>query len=716
MWRYQLIILERIYKGFLRLFLIVCPYDAKIIRDCSFVFQFSRKKTTTPNSRPLLVLFEENKEKPANMTSTQTTTTTTGSSSSNTNNTVSFHLPPPRKTQPQSHSSNHPKVATTTTTTSTPSLALPIYVERCQAAIMASSLPKQERPKLFVPRQLSDFGDGGAYPEIHVAQYPRHMGNPHLQQRRRTTTTAVATGGSGGGNGGTNSTTRNNNHHHQVAATISNSIVNVEVDETGGVSYDAIVKGGTNADKLVYTKLDDMRGGDANPDDIALPTPEEEAAEAERTNAALQALLMKKTALDKASGSAIIQAATSQNIESKTDFIKYTARPDAPGYNPAASTRIIQMVPAKIDPLMPPKHKHIKAPRGPAEDPVPVLQAPPTKLTKEEQEAWKIPTCISNWKNPRGYTIPLDKRLAADGRGLLLSVNDVNTKNFAALAESLSIAERQARQEVRLRALTQQKLVLAEAEEREAALRKLAQQARLERGGGGGTTTTTTTMPLALPNADDASIDSAPSQDDDDDDDDNDHDKARNHSSTGNQSRSAAATAHVVPTYYDTEDDVAARQREKLRIERKRERERELRYEANVELKKKQRLEEERDVSEKIALGVHSTGTGGGGMENVDSRLYNQSGGMDSGFGADDEYNTYTKPLFATTGTGGGSSSIYRPTRGETEYNADEQYDQLRDGATSKFQPHVGFGGAENFVSGAGPRTEPVQFEKASSK
>ena len=157
---------------------------------------------------------------------------------------------------------------------------------------------------------------------------------------------------------------------------------------------------------------------------------------------------------------------------------------------------------------------------------------------------------------------------------------------------------------------------------------------------------------------------------------------------------------------------MAARQRDKLRIERKRERERELRYEANVELKKKQRLEEERDVSEKIALGVHSTGTGGG-VDNVDSRLYNQSAGMDSGFGADDDYNTYSKPLFATAAAGG---SIYRPTRGETEYNADEQYDTLRDGATSKFQPHVGFGGAEHPVSGAGPRTEPVQFEKGTSK
>lgn len=28
----------------------------------------------------------------------------------------------------------------------------------------------------FVPRAQEDFGDGGAYPEIHVAQYPLDMG------------------------------------------------------------------------------------------------------------------------------------------------------------------------------------------------------------------------------------------------------------------------------------------------------------------------------------------------------------------------------------------------------------------------------------------------------------------------------------------------------------------------------------------------------------
>ena len=525
---------------------------------------------------------------------------------------------------------------------------VPSYEERCRTALAVARLTpdqrKQQNIKLFVPRSLADFDDGGAFPEIHIAQYPRHMGNPHI---KKTTAGAAVAG----------------------AQSRSTAIVNVQVDEKGDVSYDAIVKGGTNADKTVYSKYEDLKGGSADPDAVALPSPEEEEETKRRTQAALQSLLSKQTALDKPSGSAMVNAATSQNQEEKTQFIKYTPRPDAPGYNPAAAQRVIQMVPAQIDPMAPPKHKHIKAPRGPAEDPVPVLHAPPTKLSKEEREAWNVPACISNWKNTRGYTIPLDKRLAADGRGL--REHTINS-NFATLSESLYVAERQARQEVRMRAQVQKRLALQDKEQREEELRQLANQARMERSG--------IVAPVV---AADSGVRANNERDDD----------------------AISDNDESVP--HETDEDVAARQRERLRLERKKERERELRLESNQELKK-QRLEAERDVSEKIALGVH-TGHGGGLSGEVDSRLYNQSAGMDSGFGADDEYNAYSKPLFDRQGVT--SSSIYRPTRGETEYNADEQYDKLMEGATSKFQPDKGFSGAQGGGS-AGPRTAPVQFEK----
>ena len=547
----------------------------------------------------------------------------------------------------------------------------PSYEERCRAAAEVSKLSVEERrrtgKKLFVPRSLQDFGDGGAFPEIHVAQYPRHLGNPHLKR---------------------------NNANGSGPQQTSRALVNVQVDKDGEISYDAIVKGGTNKDKLVYSRLDDMRGRTDDEKDVALPTPEQEQSDTAKTAAALQALLANKTALDKPKGQALQAAQNARSTEEQTQFIKYTANPDAPGFNPAAAQRVIQMVPAQVDPMMPPKHKHLKAPAGPAEDPVPVLHAPPTKLSKEEKDAWNIPACISNWKNMRGYTIPLDKRLAADGRGL--REHSINP-TFATLSESLYVAEQQARQEVRMRATVQKKLALQEKEKREEELRALAQQARLERGGATAAAAAAATSTLQQQQA------VSDHDDDDDDDDESSFDESITRPPEEDNRKQE-----------ETEDQVAARQREKLRLERKREREKEMRMERNVELKKKKRMEEERDVSEKIALGVH-TGTGGGLGGDVDARLYSQTGGMDSGFGREDEYNAYSKPLFERQAAAS-SASIYRPTRGETEYNADEQYDKLVKGSTTKFQPDKGFAGAEGGMDvQAGARTAPVQFEKGKS-
>ena len=115
------------------------------------------------------------------------------------------------------------------------------------------------------------------------------------------------------------------------------------------------------------------------------------------------------------------------------------------------------MVEAQIDPMEPPKHKHTKAPRGPSSPPVPVLHSPPRKVTVADQQAWKIPPCVSNWKNARGFIIPLDKRLAADGRGL----QEVTINNkFAMVSEALFIAERKATEDLKIRNDIRKKMAL----------------------------------------------------------------------------------------------------------------------------------------------------------------------------------------------------------------------------------------------------------------
>ena len=649
-----------------------------------------------------------------------------------------------------------------TTGATTKPKRVPSYADRCNSALRYSKLPPHERDlpvnkkSMFVPRSTADFDDGGSFPEIHVAQYPRHMGNPHLEKRSGGGGGAVAGSSSGNGNSDLSNIILSNSVKGR--AIVTKDVLSATVDADGKVSYDAIVTGGTNADKKVYTKHSDLRGCQPSQEDIALPTPEEEAAAAERTQRALMALISTKVAMDKPTGSAITAAVDSATAHERTQFIRYTPNENAPGYNPQASQRIIRMVPAQIDPMQPPKHMHRKAPRGPAEDPVPVLHAPPEKLSKEEREAWNVPACISNWKNARGYTIPLDKRLAADGRGLR-DDSTINS-NFAVLSESLYVAERQAREEVRTRAAVQKRLILDQRERREEELRELANKARMERGGmgggggggggGGAKTTITATMTTAsaagtamaagprgvsnLPawmtkadaEKDTAAADSSrrPGVVDYSDDDENDDDKSVE-SMTQQHQRKQSSNDNV---NNDNEEDRARAQRDRLRTERRREREKEYRLEragmanpdddaADEELKKKRRLENDRDVSEKVALGTHTGG--GGGAGGVDSRLYSQSAGLSSGFGADDEYNAYSRPMFDRDGVT--SSSIYRPSRDATAEDADAQYDKLKRGATGKFVPDKGFGGAEGDKSGGGgvsaggaARTAPVQFEKSS--
>lgn len=172
-----------------------------------------------------------------------------------------------------------------------------------------------------------------------------------------------------------------------------------------------------------------------------------------------------------------IKAAQPKSVEAGPDgptFVRYT-----PASDPSAQ-KIIKMTTVAEDPLEPPRFKHKKVPKGPPSPPPPVLHSPPRKVTHQEQQDWMIPPCISNFKNNKGYTIPLDKRLAADGRGLQdIYIND----NFAKFSEAMHLADRHAREEVRQRNLMQQRLAQKEKESQEEHLRLMAQRAREERAG-----------------------------------------------------------------------------------------------------------------------------------------------------------------------------------------------------------------------------------------
>ncbi|KAI8905849.1 SKIP/SNW domain-containing protein [Gorgonomyces haynaldii] len=432
-------------------------------------------------------------------------------------------------------------------------------------------VPVKEKPKQtvppygkrqgFIPTQLSHYGDGGAFPEIHIVQYPLNMGKAMGKDQKDT--------------------------------------LALETDRDGSIRYDLVLRQGKTDQQTVHFKKSAVTEKDV--EDILRPDEDQIRETTEKTQKALEKILDRRIASTK-----VLDPSTMGRKEAS--YVRYKPQETSAS---ESQTRIVKMMEAPKDPLEPARFKHKKIPKGPGSPPAPVLQSPPRKVTAEEQKQWIIPPAISNWKNPKGYTIPLDKRLANDGRGLQdVTIND----NFAKLSDALSLADMHAREEVKRRAEMQQKLAAKEKREKEERLRQLAQRAREER----------------LQESSDEDL-----------------------------------------TREELEE---LKERDNLRKTRAKEREREI----------KNPKDRERDISEKVALGVVQPTLSKESM--YDQRLFNQSSGLSSGFMGDDAYNIYDKPLF----TGSQANAIYRPKR---------DLDEMKGIDIAKFQ-------------GASERDGPVQFEK----
>ncbi|KAK3325272.1 SKIP/SNW domain-containing protein [Apodospora peruviana] len=481
-------------------------------------------------------------------------------------------------------------------------------IDETQVVLRRTGPPPYPNRAGWRPRGPEDFGDGGAFPEIPIAQYVWGKGSSEK----------------------------------------SNALV-VQVDGGGKVDYSAIARQGHSSDRIIHASFKDLiplrQRAEAGDLDLSRPSQEEVAATAERTKNALATLV---------SGAVASQKPKTINTTGRRDptFVRYTPSAQM-GDSSKKQDRIMKIVERQKDPMEPPKFKHKKIPRGPPTPPPPVMHSPPRKLTAEDQEAWKIPPPVSLWKNKKGFTVPLDKRLAADGRGLQdVQIND----KFAQFSEALFMADRHAREEVRQRAMMQQRLAEKEKQQKEEHLRQLAQQARAERQGGGGR-------------------------------------RSRSGSYSGSESGS-------------DDSDGSEHERREARRERQREEERKLRQSRMGAERRAQVMarEMDRDISEKIALGLAKPTQSKEGM--YDSRLFNQSSGFDSGFNED---NPYDKPLFAAQDA---ISSIYRPRANAEDDDEEEgEREMSRIQKTSKFGDALGrgtFKGTEE----AEAREGPVQFEK----
>ncbi|KHO01412.1 SKI-interacting protein, SKIP [Metarhizium album ARSEF 1941] len=493
-------------------------------------------------------------------------------------------------------------------------------IDETQIVLKRSGPPPYGQRSGWRPRSQEDFGDGGAFPEILVAHYPLDMG--------------------------------------KKSASTSNALT-IQVDAGGKVKYDAIARQGHSQGRIIHTSFKDLiplrQRADAGEIDLARPDKESVAATTEKTKNALAALV---------SGAVAAQRPKNINVGNRNDstFVRYTPASQM-GDNSQKQDRIMKIVERQRDPMEPPKFKHKKIPRGPPSPPPPVMHSPPRKLTAEDQEMWKIPPPVSNWKNPKGFTVPLDKRLAADGRGLQdISIND----KHAQFAEAVKMAERHAREEVQQRALMQQRLAEKEKAQKDENLRALAQKAREERVGGG---------------------------------------RGRRRSPDSRDSRSRRGSYSRSDSASDSEDS-DIREREEARREKRKEEERKLRQNRMGTERRIQVMarEQNRDISEKIALGLAKPTQSKETM--YDSRLFNQSSGFDSGFNED---NHYDKPLFAAQDA---ISSIYRPRA-----NMDDDDPEAGDQEMARIQKTRRFGetlGKGTFKGAADveAREGPVQFEK----
>ncbi|KAM6311345.1 SNW domain-containing protein 1 [Aegotheles albertisi] len=451
--------------------------------------------------------------------------------------------------------------------------------------------------KGWIPRVLEDFGDGGAFPEIHVAQYPMDMG------RKKKMSNALA----------------------------------IQVDAEGKIKYDAIARQGQSKDKVIYSKYTDLVPKEVmNVDDPELQRPDEEAIReiTEKTRAALEKSVSQKVA-------AAMPVRAADKL-APAQYIRYTPSQQGVAFNSGAKQRVIRMVEMQKDPMEPPRFKiNKKIPRGPPSPPAPVMHSPSRKMTVKEQQEWKIPPCISNWKNAKGYTIPLDKRLAADGRGLqTVHINE----NFAKLAEALYIADRKAREAVEMRAQVERKMAQKEKEKHEEKLREMAQKARERRAG--------------------------------------------------------------IKTHVEKEDG-EARERDEIRHDRRKERQHDRNLSrAAPDKRSKLQRNENRDISEVIALGVPNPRPSN--EIQYDQRLFNQSKGMDSGFagGEDEIYNVYDQPWRSGKDM---AQNIYRPSKNlDKDMYGDDLEARIK---TNRFVPDKEFSNSDRNTRGRG-RDGPVQFEE----
>ena len=234
----------------------------------------------------------------------------------------------------------------------------------------------------------------------------------------------------------------------------------------------------------------------------------------------------------------------------------------------------------------------------------------------------------------------------------------------------------------------QQKLAEKEKAQKEETLRMLAQRAREERAG--------------IPSSSTAASSSRPA----------DAKPTAERAAAMQSSLGAYGSESESDSSEEEGDEDAAKVRDRMREEKRREREREMRM-SNMGQEQRAKMlarQQNRDISEKIALGLAKPTMSKESM--LDSRLFNQET-LSTTFGDDESYGLYDKPLFHGSTA---AAAIYKARGNITEGNQDSFGEGTEEGISKALDnDRFGLGQAKFGFEGAQDqevREGPVQFEK----
>ena len=334
-----------------------------------------------------------------------------------------------------------------------------------------------------------------------------------------------------------------------------------------------------------------------------------------------------------------------------------------------SKSHLIKLVALPVDPLSNLKYRHHKIPLSFNDEKnfVPVLQEPAQKLSYEEQKQWKIPPCVNMSNNPKGLVIPLDIRLANDGRNLR---EYQANQNFAKFADILALTEKSVRKEIEDRNKIAQSIQIAAAMKKEQELREAAKQARQERKSLNNNSNSEFIYTL----------------------DNDDISKSKKISDNDSYLKNKRKRSEI-----NEDEEKEKRERNELRAIRKKE----IEYERRIEIQKKYE-KEGRDINDKVLLGQNNI------INNnnvIDSRLYEQQGGIENVFEYNDDCEVYDKPLFNGKNK---LSNIYKTFNSSGGINSKKLMSKIISQGGKVFN---------NDMDAINSRKEgPVQFEKSKDK